>query len=82
MVTVVTTEAVVEPPAFFAMHGTQTGSWHFKLHDGKKFRFEFETTEAMQAAMNLLPRHLNATLRVNAEWNEAKKKFQKIKNPG
>jgi len=76
------TDAVVEPPAFFAMHGTQAGRWNFKLRDGKKFRFEFETTGAMQTAMNLLPRLLNATLRVNVEWNEPKKKFQKIKTVG
>jgi len=75
------TEAVMEPPALFAMHGKQTGRWNFKLRDGKKFRFEFETIEAMQAAMNLLPRLLNATLHVNAEWNEPKKKFQKKKTP-
>ena len=71
------TEAVVEPPALLALNGKQAGRWNFKLRDGKKYRFEFETTEAMQAALNLLPRLLNATLRVNVEWNEPKKKFQK-----
>jgi hypothetical protein len=35
----------------------------------------------MQAAMILLPRLLNASLRVNVEWNEPKKKFQKTKMP-
>jgi len=29
----------------------------------------------------VLPRLLNATLRVNVEWNELKKKFQKRKTP-
>jgi hypothetical protein len=75
------TEAVMEPPSFLALHGKQTGRWNFKLRDGKKYRFEFETNEAMQAAMNLLPRLLNATLRANVEWNEPKKKFLKKKNP-
>ena len=74
-------EAVVEPPSFFAMHGKQTGRWNFKLRDGKKFRFEFENTEAMQAALAMLSRPLNGTLRVNVEWNEPKKKFQKKKTP-
>ena len=72
-------EAVIEPPSFFAMHGKQAGRWNFKLRDGKKFRFEFENADAMKAALEVLPGLLNATLRVNAEWNEQKKKFQKKK---
>jgi hypothetical protein len=72
-------EAVMEPPSFFAMRGKQAGRWNFNLRDGKKFKFEFENTEAMQAALNLLSGPLNGTLRVNVEWNEPKKKFQKKK---
>ena len=74
-------EAVIEPPSFWALHGKQAGRWNFKLRDGKKFRFEFENADAMKAALDVLPGLLNATLRVNVEWNEAKKKFRKKKTP-
>jgi hypothetical protein len=74
-------EAAIEPPSFFAMHGKQAGRWNFKLRDGKKFRLEFENTDAMKTALDVLPRLLNATLRVNIEWNEPKKRFQKKKTP-
>jgi hypothetical protein len=73
-------EAVIEPPSFFAMHGKQAGRWNFKLRDGKKFRLEFENADAMKAALNVLPGLLNATLRVNVEWDERKKRFQKMKH--
>jgi len=75
-------EAVIDPPSFFAMHGKQAGRWNFKLRDGKKFRIEFENADAMKAALDMLPGLLNATLRVNVEWNEPKKRFQKKKTPG
>ena len=75
-------EAVIEPPSFFALHGKQAGSWNFKMRDGKKYRFEFENTDTMKAALEVLPGLLNATLRVNVEWDEAKKKFQKRKITG
>ena len=73
-------ETAIEPPALFAMHGKQAGRWNFSLQDGKKMRFEFETTDELKAALDVLPRLLNATLRVNVEWNEIKKRFQKIKH--
>jgi hypothetical protein len=73
-------EAAIEPPALFAMHGKQTGRWNFFLRDGKKMRFEFENSDELKGALDVLPRLLNATLRVNVEWNEMKKRFQKIKH--
>jgi hypothetical protein len=73
-------EAAIEPPALFAMHGKQAGRWNFSLRDGKKMRFEFENSDELKAALDVLPRLLNATLRVNVEWNEMKKRFQKIKH--
>ena len=74
-------EAVINPPSFFAMHGKQAGRWNFKLRDGKKFRFEFENADEMKIALDVLPGLLDATLRVNVEWSEPKKKFQKKKTP-
>ena len=72
--------AAIEPPALFAMHGKQAGRWNFSLRDGKKMRFEFENSDELKAALDVLPRLLNATLRVNVEWDEMKKRFQKIKH--
>ena len=74
-------EAVIEPPSFFTLRGKHAGRWNFKLRDGKKFRFEFENADAMKAALDALSGLLDATLRVNVEWNEPKKKFQKKKMP-
>ena len=73
-------EAAIEPPALFAMHGKQAGRWNFSLRDGKKMRFEFENSDELKAALDVLPRLLNATLRINVAWNEMKKRFQKIKH--
>lgn len=73
-------EAAIEPPTWFALHGKQAGRWNFSLRDGKKMRFEFENSDELKAALDVLPRLLNATLRVNVEWNEMKKRFQKIKH--
>jgi len=72
-------EAVIDPPAFFAMHGKQTGRLNLKTRDDKKYRFEFENVDSLRAALDALPRLLNGTLRLNGEWNEAKKKFEKKK---
>ena len=74
-------DAAIEPPAFFALHGKQAGRWNFCLQDGKKMRFEFENADEMKAALNVLQRLLNATLRINVEWDETKKRFQKSKHP-
>lgn len=73
-------DSSIEPPVLFAMHGKQAGRWSFSMRDGKKMRFEFENTDDMKSAMNVLPRLLEGTLKVNVEWNEAKKRFQKIKS--
>jgi hypothetical protein len=74
-------DSTVEPPSFFALHGKQAGRWNFSLRDGKKMRFEFENTDEMKAALDALPRLMNATLRVNVEWDETRKRFHKKKAP-
>ena len=71
-------EATIEPPARFQWHGKQAGRWNFVRHDGKKMRFEFENVEDMKTALDLLPRLLGTTLKVNVEWDETKKQFQAI----
>ena len=72
-------DSAIDPPSFFTLHGKQAGRWNFSLRDGKKMRFEFENSDELKAALDVLPRLLNATLRVNVEWDEIKKRFQKIK---
>jgi len=74
-------DSAIEPPSFFALHGKQVGRWNFSLRDGKKMRFEFENTDEMKAALDALPRLMNATLRVNVEWDETRKRFHKKKAP-
>ena len=66
---------------FLLMHGKQVGRWNFSMRDGRKMRFEFENTDEMKAALDALPRLMNATMRVNVEWDETKKRFQKKKAP-
>jgi hypothetical protein len=74
-------DSTIEPPSFFALHGKQAGRWNFSLRDGKKMRLEFENTDEMKAALDALPRLMNATLRVNVEWDETRKRFHKKKAP-
>lgn len=72
-------EAAIEPPAFFAMHGKQAGRLNLKTRGDTKYRFEFENADSLRAALDALPRLLNGTLRINGEWNESKMKFEKKK---
>ncbi len=75
-------DAAVEPASIWAMHGKQAGRWNFEMRDGKKHRFEFVDVETMKSALELLSKSLFATLRVNVEWNDQKKKFEKKKARG
>lgn len=72
-------EGVINPPALFAMHGRQAGRWQLLLRDGRKMNFQFETNDDLKAALDLLSPFLSSTLRVNVEWNEKKKRWQKQK---
>lgn len=72
-------EAVIDPPTWFAMHGKQTGRLNLKTRADTKYRFEFDNADSLRAALDALPGLLNGTLRLNGEWNELKKKFVKTK---
>jgi hypothetical protein len=72
-------DSSIEPPALFQLHDKQAGRWNFARRDGKKMRFEFETADEMKTALDVLPRLLKATLKVNVEWDETKNRFQKTK---
>lgn len=72
-------EAVIDPPAFFALHGKQAGRLILKTRSDNEYKFEFENVDSLRAALDALPGLLNGTLRINGEWNESKKKFEKKK---
>jgi hypothetical protein len=74
-------EAAIEPPSRLQIHGKQAGRWNLVLRDGRKMRSEFENANDMKAALNILPRLLDTTLKVNVEWDETRKRFQKKKRP-
>ena len=70
-------EAVIEPRALFTLHGQQVGRLKFFLRDGRKMNFEFQNNDEMTAALNVLQRFLDSSLKVNVEWDEKKKRFKK-----
>jgi hypothetical protein len=72
-------EAVIDPPTFFGLHGKQAGRLNVKTRGDNKYRFEFENADSLRAALDALPGLLNGTLRINGEWNESKKKLEKKK---
>ena len=74
-------DAVIEPPTWFALHGKQAGRWNFSVRNGKKMRFEFENADQMKTALGVLPHLMNSTLRLNVEWDESRKRFQKKRTP-
>lgn len=73
-------DSSIDAPSFFASRGPQAGRWRFTLRDGRKMRFLFQGKDDMKVAVGLLPQLLNATLRVNVEWNEKKKRYRKKKS--
>jgi len=72
-------EAVIDPPTRFAMHGKQAGRLNLKTRADNNYKFEFDNVDSLRAALDALPGLLNGTLRLNGEWNESKKKFEKKK---
>jgi len=73
-------EATLDPPSFFATHGLHVGRWQLNLRDGKKMSFQFENTEDMRIALDVLPNLFSSRFQVNVRWNENKKKYEKKEN--
>jgi hypothetical protein len=71
-------DASIEPPTLFAASG-KAGRLHLLVRHGEKFKFEFENAVEMNKAIHLLAPLLNSTLKVNVEWNEEKRRFEKKK---
>jgi hypothetical protein len=69
--------ATLEPPAFFATHGTHHGVWKLEETAGKKHTLQFDEIPEMREAMAALPAVLGPALTVLAEWNEKKKTYTK-----
>jgi len=67
----------LDPPSFFATHGLHVGRWRLNLRDGKKMDFQFENTEDMRSALDVLPNLFSSSFRVNVRWNENKKRYEK-----
>jgi hypothetical protein len=74
-------EAAIELPAFLAVSG-KAGRLILVARHGEKMKFEFENATETNKAIHLLVPLLNPTLKVNVEWNGAKRRFEKKKKGG
>jgi hypothetical protein len=71
-------DATVEAPALFQTSG-KAGRLIFLVRHGEKIKCEFDDNTEMTKAISLLTEFMNATLRVNVEWNAQKERFIKKK---
>jgi len=71
-------DAAIEAPAVFQTSG-RAGRLNFLVRHGEKIKCEFDTATEMNKAIQLLVSLLNSTLKVNAEWNEEKQRYEKKK---
>jgi hypothetical protein len=70
--------AAIEAPALFQTSG-KAGRLNFLVRHGEKIKCEFDDATDMNNAIHLLAPLLNSTLKVNAEWNGEKQRFEKKK---
>lgn len=70
-------EGTVDPPSFFATHGPHVGRCQLNLRDGKTMNLQFEKTEDMRIALDVLPGLFSSRFHVNVRWNEIKKKYER-----
>jgi hypothetical protein len=74
-------EAAIEAPTVFATSG-KAGRLNLRVRHGEKIRCEFENTNEMNRAIQLLVPLLNPTLKINVKWNGEKQRFEKRKALG
>jgi hypothetical protein len=67
----------IQPPAMLAGHGPHLARWLLTL-PGKKLTLEFEQRADVEMALAVLPRFFGYKLKVNVQWNEAKKRYLKL----
>ena len=72
-------ESSIEPRPAFTFDGHQVGYLKLMLRDGRKMKILFLTNEEMTAALEGLSGFFNGDLKVNVQWNEKKKRFDKKK---
>jgi hypothetical protein len=72
-------EGSFEPRPWITFDGHQVGHCKLLLRDERKMKFQFENNDDMAAALDVLPKFLNGSLKVNVEWDEKKKRFKKLK---
>ncbi len=70
-------DSSIEPAASALSHGPNAGRWLLTQQDGKKWSLQFESVDDMQAALEVLPVLFGSRLRVNVQWNEKKKRFER-----
>jgi hypothetical protein len=71
-------DAAIEAPTFFQTSG-KAGRLNFSVRHGEKIRCEFDNATEMNKAIHLLAPLLSSTLKVNAEWNGEKRRFERKK---
>ena len=71
--------ASIEPPSFISTSG-KTGRLILLVRHVEKFKFEFKDAADVISAIHLLTPLMGSTLRINAEWNGEKQRFEKKKN--
>jgi hypothetical protein len=67
--------STLEPWSFFTGHGSHAGRWRMTLANGKKWNFQFVTTDQMQIAVAMLPELLKDKLQVRCRWDESRQQF-------
>ncbi len=71
-------DAAIEAPALFQTSG-KAGRLNLLVRHGEKIKCEFDNAAEMAKAIHLLAPLLNSTLKVNVEWNEEKRRYEKKK---
>ncbi len=71
-------DATIEAPAMFQTSG-KAGRLNLLVRHGEKIKCEFDDVAEMAKAIHLLAPLLNSTLKVNVEWNEEKRRYEKKK---
>ena len=69
-------EAAIEAPALFQNSG-KAGRLNLVVRHGEKIKCEFDNAAEINKAIRLLAPLLSSTLKVNVEWDEKTRRFQK-----
>ena len=70
-------DAALEPPGRFALSGERAGRLDLVVRYGETVKLELPTADDVKSVLNLLAPLLKSTLRINGEWDEGARRFQK-----